>query len=396
MRSREHFRTHVYPTPFYPRSQHLNDLKEWGRWADYLSPHAYFDVSMEYFAARNSCAVFDLTAMTKYRITGPDALPYLDRLLTRDTAKVKPGRVGYCVWCNDAGRVIDDGTLFHLREGDYRLCSQERHLDWLMTCAFGFDVNIHEDTHEVAALAVQGPTSCAILKKMGLDGIENLKPFGINHYPFAGAELTVSRTGYTGDLGYELWVDPGAAETLWDRLFDAGSEHNITPMGGDALDLARIEAGLLLAGVDFLPADEAVRIDRTRSPYELGLGWLVDLSKPNFNGRQALLEEKRRGSRYNFVKLDIDGNKPAHQSFIFTKREKAIGHVTSAMWSPTAKANIALASLEAPYGNIGEEFLVEIYYQRELKWNRVMAPCRVVKDAFFDPPRRRMTPAPDF
>ena len=396
MRSKEHFRTNVYPSPFHTRMDKLNELKEWGRWKDYLSAGTYYDTALEYFCCRNSCAVFDITPMTKHLITGPDALPFLNRLVTRDVSKLKPGRVGYSVWCNDEGRVIDDGTIFHLREGVYRLCSQEPQIDWLMTSALGFDVQIHEDTHEVAALAVQGPTSCSALRKMGLDGIETLKPFGISYYRFEDAELMVSRTGYTGDLGYELWIEPSRAEALWDRLFEAGKNYNISPMGGDALEMVRIEAGFILAGVDFLPAHEAVRPDRTRSPFELGLGWLVDLSKTNFTGRCALIEEKEKGSRYNFVKLDIDGNKVAHQSFVYAKGEKFAGTVTSAVWSPSAKANIALASLEAPYGQPGEELLVEINYQRELKWNRVMAPCRVVDDVFFAPARRRMTPAPDF
>ncbi len=396
MYPKEHFHNHVLPTPFHSRTSALNRHNEWHRWKDYLSAGSYYDTALEYFCCRNSCAVFDLTPMTKHLITGPDALPFLDRLVTRDVNKLKAGRVGYSVWCDDDGQVIDDGTIFHLREGVYRLCSQEPQIDWLMTSALGFDVHIHEDTHEVAALAVQGPTSCAVLKKMGLAGIELLKPFGLSYFSFEGAELMVSRTGYTGDLGYELWIDPSHAEVLWDRLFEAGQLHNISPMGGDALEMVRIEAGFILAGEDFLPAHEAVRQDRTRSPFELGLGWLVDLKKTNFTGRRALIEEKARGSRYNLVKLDIDGNKPANQSFIYTKNEKFAGTVTSAVWSPSAKANIALASLEAPHGQPGEEFLAEIYYQRELKWSRVMAPCRVVDDVFFAPARRRMTPAPDF
>ncbi|TDJ43345.1 MAG: aminomethyl transferase family protein [Gammaproteobacteria bacterium] len=396
MRSRGHFRKNVYPSPFHSRLEPLNKLKEWGRWHDYLSADTYICDSKEYFAVRNTCAVFDLTPMEKTRVTGPDAFAYLDRLLTRSVEKVKPGRVGYCVWCDDNGRLLDDGTLFHLHEGDYRLCSLHPQLDWMLTSAIGFDVDIRVETHEVAALAFQGPTSCAVLRKMGLDDIENLKPFGIKHYAFAGTELMVSRTGYSGDLGYELWIDPSAAEDLWDRLFEAGELHGIMPFGGNALDLVRIEAGLLLCGKDFLPADGTVRPERTRSPFELGLDWLVDLSKPCFNGRQALLEEKKNGSRYNFVKLDIDGNKPANDSFIMLQNKTTVGHVTSAMWSPSAKANIAFASLEAPYGQVGEEFLAEIYYQRELKWTRVLAPCRVIDHNFFEPPRRRMTPAPDF
>jgi len=392
----DHFRNHVYPSPFHSRQKEANKLKVWSRWADYLSVPAYYSASLEYFAARNSCAVFDLTPMIKHRVTGPDALPYLNRLVTRDVSKLKPGRVGYSVWCTDEGQVIDDGTIFHLKEGVYRVCSQEHQIDWFLTSAFGFEVEVVEETHEVAALAVQGPTSCAVLKKMGLHGVENITPFGLAAFPFEGSQLTVSRTGYTGDLGYELWIEPDRAEILWDRLFESGRHHGIWAMGSEALDMLRIEAGFLLAGVDFLPAQQAVRPTHTRSPFELGLGWLVDFKKPVFNGRRALLAEKERGSRYTQVKLDIDGNKVARDSYVYTKDKSFAGTVTSAMWSPSAKASVALASLEAPHGKPGEELMVEIYYRRELKWSRVMAPCRVVEDVFWNPPRRRQTPPADF
>ncbi len=392
----DHYKHAVYPSPFHSRQKELNQLKEWSRWSDYLSVPAYWCESMEYTAGRNACGVFDITPMVKHLVTGPDALPYLNRLMTRDVDKLKPGRVGYSVWCNDRGQVIDDGTIFHLREGVYRICSQEHQIDWFMTNTVGFDVNIVEDTHDVAALAVQGPTSCAVLKDMGLIGIENLTPFGLTYFDFEGFELMVSRTGYTGDLGYELWVDPDHAEVLWDRLFEAGELRGIRAMGSQALDLLRIEAGFILAGVEFLPAMEAVRPTHTRSPFELGLGWLVHFDKGVFNGRRALLEEKENGSRYQLVKLDIDGNKAANDSFVFTKKGDYAGTVTSAMWSPSAKASIALASLDAPHGQPGEEFDVEIYYQRELKWNRVMAPCHVVRDVFWNPPRRRQTPPANF
>ncbi len=392
----DHYKNAVYPSPFHSRQKELNQLKEWSRWSDYLSVPAYWCESMEYTAGRNACGVFDITPMVKHLVTGPDALPYLNRLMTRDVRKLKPGRVGYSVWCNENGQVIDDGTIFHLREGVYRICSQEHQIDWFLTNAVGFDIDITEDTHDVAALAVQGPTSCAVLKDMGLNGIENLTPFGLTYFDFEGFELMVSRTGYTGDLGYEVWVDPDHAEVLWDRLFEAGELRGIRAMGSQALDLLRIEAGFILAGVDFLPAMEAVRPSHTRSPFELGLGWLVHFDKGVFNGRRALLEEKENGSRYQLVKLDIDGNKAANDSFVFTKKGDYAGTVTSAMWSPSAKASIALASLEAPHGQPGEEFDVEIYYQRELKWNRVMAPCHVVRDVFWNPPRRRQTPPADF
>ncbi len=398
MQTKEHFRHAVFETPFHPRTSALNIRCEWHRWKDYITADAYYDAALEYAGIRNSCAVFDITPMTKHRITGPDALAFLDRLVTRNVAKIKPGRVGYTVWCNDNGHVIDDGTIFHLRAGEYRLCSQERQLDWLLRSAHGFNVTIAEETHEVAALALQGPTSCAVLKAIGCLGLEKLSPFGILYYPFAGGELMVSRTGFTGDLGYELWIDPSRALALWDSLFDKGEIHGIRPMGTHALDVARIEAGFLQAHVDFLPADQAIKLDRARSPFELDLAWLVDLDKPTFNGRRALVEEKKRGSRYRLVRLDIDGNKPAHSSYIYADRNKGevVGTVTSAQWSPSAKANIALASMHMPWGRPGEELWVDIYYQKELEWSRVMARARVVEGAFYDPPRRRATPAADF
>ena len=393
---RDHYRDTAYPSPFHSRQAQHNQLKEWGRWADYQSVPAYWCEDMEYFAGRNACGVFDLTPMVKHRFTGPDALACLNRLVTRDVAKIRPGRVGYTVWCNEQGRVLDDGTIFHLAENDYRVCSQERQLDWFLACADGFDVEVREDTHDVAALAVQGPTSCAVLKAIGLSGVERLKPFELAHFDIHGFHLMVSRTGFTGDLGYELWTGPENAEALWDRLFEAGELHGIRALGSRALDLLRIEAGFILAGIDFLPAWEAVRPDHTRSPFELGLDWLVNFDKGLFTGRRALLEERERGSRYRLVKLDVEGNKPAKDAYVYNSKGKVIGTVTSAMWSPSAKASIALASVERPHGETGERLQAEIYYQRELKWHRVMANAWVVDTPFWDPPRRRQTPPADF
>jgi aminomethyltransferase len=394
--SRDHYRNKVFASPFHAGQQARNKLQQWGRWFDYLSVPAYYCSTMEYFAGRNACGVFDLTPMIKHRISGPDALPYLNRLATREVGKIAPGRVGYAVWCDDQGQVIDDGTVFHLDDKDYRICSQEHHIDWLSINAAGFDVQVREETHDVAALAVQGPTSCATLKRMGLTGIENIKPFGLARFDLAGAELMVSRTGFTGDLGYELWIDPDHADALWNRLFEAGELHGIQPMGSEALEMLRIEAGFIMAGVEFMPAMQTVRPGHTRSPFELGLGWLVDFSKPLFNGRRALLHEQQNGSRFALARLDIEDNKPARHSYVFDMKNNNIGWITSAMWSPSAKKNIALATVAAPHGRIGEEMQVEIYYQRELKWNRKMARAVVVGDAFWAPPRRRLTPPADF
>jgi len=382
-------------SPFYPRLEEIDIHHTWHSWQGYRSPDTLVDGDLEYFAVRNSAGVFDVSPMTKYHISGPEARAYIDRLVTRDMMnKVGPGRVAYAVWCDDNGQVIDDGTIFHLEEGVYRLCSQEFHLPWLQAAAIGFDVEIREETAAVAGLALQGPTSYMILKNMGLEGIETLKMFGLMNFDFDGTNLTVSRTGFTGDLGYELWIESARALDLWDALFAAGKLHGIRAIGTHALEQARIEAGYLAPFVDFLPATTTVRTGRTRSPFELGLDWLVDFKKPNFNGRRALAAEKRNGSTWRLVKLDIEGNKIAGSSYIYAdkKLKKNIGFVTSATWSPVCKKNIALGSVKVPYGKVGSTIYVEIYYQREMHWSRMIAAAEVVDKPFWDPPRRRATP----
>ena len=391
-----HSEIRLLETPFATRVRAACEVRQWEDWKGYITPVAYEDVELEYFAVRNSTGVFDLSPMTKYRITGADAQAFLNRVMTRDVRRLAPGRVGYTVWCNDAGTVLDDGTLFHLGEGEYRLCAQERCLDWLEWSALGLNVAIADETADVAALAVQGPTSCAALKAMGLEGLEKLKPFGLTRFDFAGGELLVSRTGFTGDLGYELWVAPERAEALWDTLFEAGRDRLVRPMGTAALELARIEAGFIQAGVDFVPAEQVLRHGRGRSPFELGLGWLVDFGKGPFTGRNALLKEKEQGSRFRFARLDVEGNKPAQESFILNRSGKVVGHVTSAAWCATAKRNLALASLEAPWGRPGDELFAEIYYSRELHWTRLETRCTVMDGPAWDPPRRRQTPPADF
>ena len=382
-------------SPFHPRLVEACEINQWEGWSGYTLPQVYTEVEQEYFALRNSTGVIDITPMMKYRITGPDAEVYLNRLVTRDVSKISVGRVGYVIWCDTSGQVMDDGTIFRLAENDYRLCAYARAIDWLMWSAMGFDVSIVDETAEVAALAVQGPTSCAVLKMLGCLEVENLKPFELASFDVLDRELVISRTGFTGDLGYELWIEPSSALVLWDALFEAGKLYGIRAVGTSALEMARIEAGFLQAGVDFVPAEEAIRSGRTRSPFELGLDWMVDLKKPIFNGRKALLQEQQCGSRYRFVFLDVEGNKPADHSFIY-KGNQQIGTVTSAAWCPTAKTNLAFAQVSSEFGQIGEIFDVEIYYQRELQWTRVLAPCKVIEGRVFDPPRRRQTPAPDF
>jgi aminomethyltransferase len=385
-------------TPFHARARALSQLDSFIPWNGYTTVDVFSSVEHEYFAIRNASTLYDLSPMAKYRIAGPDALRFLNRLVTRDLARLKPDRVAYAVWCNDAGHLIDDGTVFRLGESEYRLCAQERQLDWLLDSAIGFDVEILDVTEAVAGLALQGPTACAVLKALGLMGIERLKPFDIGYFPLGGIALTVSRTGFTGDLGYEVWMDPGDAETVWDRLMAAGRSRGIRPLGSRALNIARIEAGFLLPNVEFLSAERTLRVARERSPFELGLDWLVDFQKGHFTGRRALLAERRAGVARRLVGLDIAGNKPAHNALVYSARSgrREIGSVTSATWSPTSKRNIAYALLDAPYVSLGSEVWVEIYVNSELSWERRMRPARVVDKPFFAPERRRATPPADF
>ncbi len=392
-----HFKQPLLKTPFHERARELSQVDSFIPWAGYTTVDVFTTADQEYFAIRNATTLFDLTPMVKYRITGVDAESYLNRLVTRDIGKLKQDRVMYCVWCNDAGHIIDDGTVFRLGRQEFRLCTAQRQIDWLLESAVGFDVELSEVTEQIAALAVQGPTSCATLKAFGLQGIELIKPFETRHFTVEGMNIMASRTGFTGDLGYELWMDPQHAEQIWDRLMQAGNSRGIRAIGSQALNIARIEAGFLSPNVDFVSSEHTIRLGRDRSPLELGLSWLVDFNKGHFNGRRALLQEQRRGLARQLVGLDIDGNKPAVNSLLYLDKagNREIGSVTSAIWSPTCKRNIALAMVEAPYFRLGTSLWTEIYLNRELVWERRMVQARVVEKPFFAPARRRATPPAD-
>lgn len=396
--SEPHYRQPLLKTPFHERARALSQLDSFIPWAGYTTVDVFTTVEHEYFAIRNATSLYDITPMVKYRIAGPEARRYLNRMMTRDLSKLRPGRVAYTVWCNDNGHIIDDGTVFCLGETEYRLCTGERQLDWLLDSAIGFDVEVTEVTEDIAALSVQGPTSCAVLKKWGALGVEQLKPFELGHFTVDGARLMISRTGFTGDLGYELWMSPVDAERVWDGLMEAGRSRAIRPVGSRALNMARIEAGFLLPNYDFVSAEHTLRVGTERSPLELGLAWLVDFKKGHFTGRRALLEEERSGPRRRLVGLDIEGNKPAHNALLYADRAGArqVGSITSATWSPTTKRNIALAMLDAPHIETGMTVWAEIYLNRELVWERRMARARIVARPFFAPERRRLTPAGDY
>ncbi|RFC68516.1 MULTISPECIES: aminomethyltransferase family protein [Mesorhizobium] len=389
-----HFRTLRLPSPFQPRLEALAAQQDWYDWAGYKAPHALWDDELEYFAIRSQAALFDISPMVKYRIEGPDAEAFLNRVTLRNVTKLKPGRVHYTAWCDDEGYVLDDGTLFRFSADRFRLCCQERHLPWLLDSAIGYEVSVVEETQEVAGLALQGPTSFAVLRDAGFKGVEKLKIFDLAEFPHEKGSVTISRTGFTGDLGYELFVPVKQALSLWDRLIEGGKLHGIRPMGYTALNRARIEAGLIVANADFVTGDSAIRTDRLRMPDEIGLGFMIDPAKGHFNGRRAILDARQNKTlKHVLVGLEIEGNIPAEHAIVYHRGKREVGLVSAAIWSPTAKRNIAIASLQRPYGDtVVDDLWVEIYAMRELQYHKLMKRAKVVPRPFIKLDRRTANP----
>jgi aminomethyltransferase len=374
--------------PVHARIEALNGAKGWYNWAGFAAPSVLDTVEFEYFALRNQCAVLDISPMHTFRITGPEAGAMLNRVMTRDVAKLRAGRVGYVMWCDEEGMVIDDGTLFRLGDQDWRLCCQEPMLTWLLDAAWGFDAHVTDESETLAGLALQGPTSFAVLEAAGMD-VADLKPFDLRQVE---PGLMVSRTGFTGDLGYELWCDWDAALTLWDRIWDAGAGRGLRAIGYEAMNLARIEAGFITAGVDFQPVHATERLHRGVTPFELKMARMVDFEKGHFNGRRALLE-RRKTPRSLLLHVDVEGFKPAQGALVYHRGKKEVGHITSGIWSPTAKRNIALAHVRMPWAaKYPPDLSAEIYTLQEGKWDTRMARLTPLKPPFFKPPRARATP----
>ena len=384
-------------SPFHIREKELNIRDAWSAWNGYKFADYYYEPEYEYFCIRNQCGTYDICPMQKYAIQGPDAVAMLNRMVTRDVGKIGLNRVIYTVWCTDEGRIIDDGTIFKLADDRFMLTCGSPCEAWLRKSAYGFNnLSISDVTDQIAALSLQGPTSCATLKKMGLKGIETAKPFEIMHFPFHSDTLMVSRTGFTGDLGYELWINPTLALTMWDELYAAGADYGIQPYGETATNMARLEAGFIMPYMDFTEALKTVHFEHDQTPFELGLGWLVDFDKPHFSGRRALLEEQQRGPKWGLIKLDIEGNWPAIEAIMYNDEQcsEDIGYVTSAMWSPVVKANIALAMIKSEF--LDGELWAEIYRVKELRQYRRMARCSIRTKPFWKPARARATPPEDY
>ena len=394
-------------TPFHERTFALCESLNYREWSGYYTVSAYeAHHEHEYNAIRNAAALIDISPLFKYRVAGKDATRLVDRVITRDVRKVSVGQVIYTPWCDEHGKVIDDGTVSRLAENIYRWTAADPSLRWFTQNAVGLDVQIEDISESVAALALQGPTSARLLKAVAEDcDIANLKYFRVTTGRIAGVPVEISRTGYTGDLGYEIWVDADQALVVWDALIKGGRAFDITPAGMLALDVARIEAGLLLIDIDFNSSKKAVVEEQKYSPFEMGLGRLVHLDKNRFVGQQALMEEKKRGFGKEIVGLEIDwtevekiyeavGLPPSVSPIasrvavpVFSKGAQ-IGKATSTTWSPVLKKMIGLATITREYAKPGTQIEVEITVEAI----RHRVPAKVMKTPFFNPKQKTATP----
>jgi aminomethyltransferase len=390
-------------TPFHARTAALCASHAWRRWAGYLVASSYeLSHEREYHALRSAAALLDVSPLYKYRLRGRDAARLLDRVVTRDVARAAVGQVLYTPWCDAAGKVLDDGTIARLDEHTFRLTSADPNLRWLEAGCAGLEVRIDDVSESTAALALQGPASRAILQELVDIDLSSLKYFRISPATLRKSPVTISRTGYTGDLGYEIWLDAPDALAVWDALIEAGTPYGITPAGLLALDLARVEAGLLLMDVDYVSARKALVESQTSTPFELDLGWTVSLDKAHFAGKPALERQARRGPQWRFTGVEVEWDSlerlyagaglapqlpgaPWRASVpIYANGEQA-GYATSGCWSPLLKKYVALAHLRSRWAEPGTALEMEVTVEHR----RRRAAARVVKKPFFSPARKR-------
>jgi aminomethyltransferase len=392
-------------TAFHPATAPLNRKQQWREWSGYFASSVYADAhDIEYNAIREAAALIDVSPLYKYRVQGPDAGRLVDRVITRDATKLTPGRVYYTPWCDEHGKVIDDGTVHALDDGSFRWTAADPQIRWLGMNARGLDVEIDEESESTAALAIQGPLSRAVLEAATGEDFADLRYFRRRASSLAGTAIDVSRTGYTGDLGYELWIPADHAVAAWEALMAAGKAYGIRPAGMLALDVVRLEAGLILLEVDYTSARHAINPDQNYSPFEIGLGRLVSFDKSDFVGRLALEREQRRGGpQRRLVGLELDwygiealyteqGLPPAISAAVdrspvpvYAERAGQIGRVTSLGWSPILKQAIALASVPPSHERTGAR--VDVEWTVEGRRGRVRA--NVVDLPFLDLERKR-------
>ncbi len=392
------------PTPFHERTSALCTSLLYKEWAGYYAVKSY-DTSLEreYFAIRHSAGLLDVTALYKYEVRGRDAGGFLSHVMVKDLRALKPGRVTYLCWCDDDGKVVDDGTVTRLAEDRYRVTAAEPSYTWLCRQARGFAVAIEDVSRELGTLALQGPRARDILKdaSRGVD-MDGLKFFAAAPATIAGQDIHITRTGYTGDLGYEIWVPAAGALAVYDEVMRAGRAHRIEPAGLDALDVTRVEAGFIMNGVDYYSAHQVPLESRKATPFELGLAWTVQLEREPFIGQAALLAEKQRGPARALVGLVYDWDE--YESLFAaiglgpsvpqgTSRDPVpvyddsgqVGRASSRAWSPILKKYLALATVQTRCAAPGTRLHIEVTVEYERKQIAAM----VTPTPFFDPPRKK-------
>jgi aminomethyltransferase len=398
-------------TAFHERTFPLCHSLNYREWSGYYTVSVYeMHHEHEYNAIRNACALIDISPLYKYRITGKDATRLVNRVITRDINKVKPGQVIYCCWCDEEGKVIDDGTISRLGENVYRWTAADPSLRWFRQNGLNMDVQVEDISEKVAALALQGPTSAKLLKAVAEADIANLKYFRVTSGKIAGVPVDISRTGYTGDLGYEIWIpwsDGGEndAVKVWDALADKGKQFDLHAAGMLALDVARVEAGLLLIEVDYISSKKALIASQKFSPYELGFARMVHLDKENFIGKRALERDANNGAPRQLVGLEVDWidverlyerygltpAAPAQASRVAVpvySGEKQVGKATTTTWSPTLKKMIALGSVQSEHSKPGTVLQMEL----TIEAIRLKTNVKVEMLPFFNPPRKTASP----
>ena len=402
-----HAETQLKLSPFFDRTSVLNESQEWRRWSGYLSATNYeLNHENEYFAIRTKAALLDITPLYKYLIEGPDSQKFLHRLVTRNINICKIGQVMYTPWCDEHGKIIDDGTVQRLSDHKFRITSAEPNLEWLEHNSIGMDLTISDDSSKTAALALQGPNSRDVLNAVANETLDDLKFFWIMDTRLGDIPVSISRTGYTGDLGYEIWMEKKNALLVWDLLIEKGKPYGITPTGLQALDISRIEAGLILLDVDYISSRHALIESRKSSPFELGLGWCVKMKKDNFIGKRALEKELKDEPEWKFVGIEIEwdelekhyrkvGLAPGLPSTAWRTStplysgSEQVGYATSGVWSPILKRYIALAHIKNGYSKEG----TVLNFELKVEHFRKLTPAKVVKTPFFDPERKRSCPA---
>jgi aminomethyltransferase len=391
-------------TAFFPRTSALNAKMAWGEWSGYFAAAVYADFhDIEYNAIREQAALIDVSPLYKYVISGPDAVRFVDRVVTRDATRLAVDRVMYAAWCTEDGKVIDDGTITRRGEREFFWTAADPTYRWFLLNAAGLDVQIEDVSERVAGLAVQGPRSRAVLEAATRQDLADVRYYGHRRTEIGGVDVSVTRTGYTGDLGYEVWMPTEAALEVWDALWEAGEPHGIRPAGIRALDVARVEAGLILIEAEYTSARHAVSAEQQYSPFEIGLGRLVDLGKPAFVGRHALeLEQRAGGPPRRLVGLHLDwsgieamyakhGLPPMVSASVqrdpvpVSREGRQVGRATSVTWGPTIKKMVGFGSvpprLAAPGTRVSVEWTVE--------GERGAVGATVVELPFLDLPRKR-------